>query len=160
MADDAEKPSDLKAIKVNIPFVRRATNSALQGQDAANDEELVLKRFDVEPAPQLATISKHIPLPPGIDYEKFQDGSGSGSDEWKQSIVRWDPKIVDSERKALAVLKIESVVMDPKWSEEDREQWLARAMKRNTEILALHERLRPLSKSSTFASHIIRKYSR
>jgi len=147
MSTTAAAP-EVQAIVVSIPFVRKRLEKADHAK-LSNEEELIVKKLDENPPETVVEVTKHIPLPPGIDYKKFKCSQ----------ITNFDEKIYELELKQLRDITI-AKASGSKKREEDKEQWLAKAMKRNTEILALYERVRPISKAPSFATHVIKKYSR
>jgi hypothetical protein len=144
--------AELKTIQVNIPFVKKRHELAPPSTSSTiNEEDLILKRLDAEPAAHVVTLSRHIPVPPGLQLES-------------PLFEPYDELTEQQERERIRTLKIEDVGVEKKvkkpGQKEDKDQWLARAMKRNTEILSLAERVRPLSKAPSFATRLMNKYSR
>eukprot|EP01080_Neovahlkampfia_damariscottae_P006336 gene6336-10343_t len=87
---------------------------------------------------KLLTITKHIPIPPGSKLS--QD----------PRVVQFDKRIEDEERKENKK-RLQDFLEDNSLDGVDKKQWVARAMKRNPDVLNLMERLRPLSKKESFS---------
>jgi hypothetical protein len=116
MNNKKEEEIILKAIKVEIPFIKKNTN------------EIKIK------------ITKHIPIPPTIKLENTVDYTKKIEEEDKENITQAFLEMKDRMKKS-----------------EDKQQWLARAMNRNKEILYLSERIRPLSQKDSFSTKVLKK---
>jgi hypothetical protein len=109
-----EEETLLKAIKVEIPFVRKDTNEVKM------------------------VITKHIPIPPTIKVENSVDYTKKIEEE-------------DKENTAQSIIEMKDKIS----SKENKQQWIAKAMMRNKELLYLTERIRPLSQKESFSTKIL-----
>lgn len=97
------------------------------------------------------TIPKHIPIPPNSKLCSSE----------KVEIYKKELDEIDRQRaKEVIANYIQQLQQKKPYSKQEKEQWVARAMKRNTEVLALWERLRPLSGKKSFSWKLIDKYER
>jgi hypothetical protein len=87
---------------------------------------------------KVLTVKKHLPIPPGSKLS--QD----------PRIVHFDKKLEEDEKKENKN-KIQNFIEKNSVEGVDKKQWVARAMKRNPDVLDLMERLRPLSKQESFS---------
>lgn len=113
------------------------------------------------------SVDKYIPVPPeSALYTNAQQSaddsgeSGEGQIPYSRYTARereWEQQEM---QKAVRQFHTETLGGSVSDRECERDQWLARAMKRNTEILTLFERMRPLSQRESFSRRILEKYGR
>jgi son of sevenless-like protein len=114
-----------------------------------------------------------VPIPPGTSLlrdeqfvkEYLSESSAQNGETYKQfsNFLREEIQKKNlglDEQNNKRALSAEELEIRKKLDEQNRDQWLARAMKRNTDLLCLMERIRPLSKQRSFSQRIFLKYKK
>ncbi|KAL9654235.1 hypothetical protein ABK040_010267 [Willaertia magna] len=145
--------SSIKTVKVPIEFYKPTNSSSNEERQRSLSERIVDQLMSSgDDSSVRGYCYVNIPVPP--TSELYNDNS---------KVERFNPsqeKFHQSEIKR--VTKVIQNQVDKNTSsnnDSNRQQWLARALKRNPEILYLSERLRPLSKQNSHSSYLYQKYS-
>jgi hypothetical protein len=161
--------SSLRVSEVNLPFIKVKTGQSERKEVVTEQELKHFKPIDEDKLALLQTENAHtldanlgttafvlktmIPIPPNTKLYNDSEVTSKYSVEIGKS---------DVDSLALFTNKVQQEIKfkTEELEDQDREQWVARAMKRNTDLLCLMERLRPLSKHQSFSHYIAKKYKR
>ena len=87
-------------------------------------------------------ISKNLPLPPNFKSDLNMAPLDEENDELQEELLEYE---------------IGTLISQQSSQEDDKDQWLPLAMKRNPQLLYLTERLRPFSNQPSFSIDILKK---
>ncbi|KAL9657697.1 hypothetical protein ABK040_005050 [Willaertia magna] len=150
--------SSIKTVKIPIEFYKPINSSSNEERQKSLSERIVDQLMSCSDDSSVRGYCYvNIPVPPTSELynndnykvERF----GPSQEKFHHSEIKRVTKVIQNQ--------VDKNISgdDNNDNSKNRQQWLARALKRNPEVLYLSERLRPLSKQNSNSSYLYQKYS-
>ena len=153
LSQPPEQSTNLKTIKIPIEFQKPLHSQSSDSNDSSIPltEQVVSRLMDYqEESVARGYMTVHIPIPPQVQFEdpKLEKCVPSSQDKFHQAELARLTKSIQKQ-----------VERTGSQQDDSRDQWLARALKRNPSVLYLSERLRPLSKQKSNSAILYQQQS-